>query len=651
RYGPDLLYLNRDNKFFEEKASKLIYSKSGYLSGYNTGLAKLDIEGNGTFDLVVGNADYWSSLLQNQIESLSGITVSIEGVQDTREALGAKIWLWKNQNNDTLKTLSGYYELLPSTGLFSQSEIRPQFTVDQNQYYDIQVRFLNGDEKWIYNIQAGSNIKIQQSSNLLKILLFSGRRFLQFMHIPYIGLEILKFIIFTLIIFLSARFIEFRYRWRVSHTVFYVILLLLFYLSITYILRDSGFIFHFLPFTIIGFVLLVLVGINEPIRISNYIQRQQQEKLKEAGLNLSRTYNDDEALQIFKESLEIIKPHKKLAIYVYNQFGNHLYRKSIQGFSEYEAPVRIMLSLDTVKTVSQDIKLLPGALCFNIFQHINTKNVHAFNLVRKRQFLGIIILMPDALNNQMDGWEDMRYLCLQLAIALDNIRIMQNLREQEKISAIGTFAGGLIHNLKNPIDGLRMIIELLYREIPKTDSRFEYISELHNGIINLKNQLMKSFDFIANRTPLNDNIKVIPWLEHIVQRYLSISKKIEINYKVKEDITIKGDREQLGFALENIIQNAIEAANSDKTVEINVTTAAHDQQLQIQIKDFGTGIADEQINEIFNIFYSTRGTGRGLGLAITQNIIKNHNGCINVESEINKGSIFTIGLPIVTLEG
>ncbi|HEM48641.1 MAG TPA: GHKL domain-containing protein, partial [Caldithrix sp.] len=117
------------------------------------------------------------------------------------------------------------------------------------------------------------------------------------------------------------------------------------------------------------------------------------------------------------------------------------------------------------------------------------------------------------------------------------------------------------------------------------------------------------------------------------------------------DITIKGDREQLGFALENIIQNAIEAANSDKTVEINVTTAAHDQQLQIQIKDFGTGIADEQINEIFNIFYSTRGTGRGLGLAITQNIIKNHNGCINVESEINKGSIFTIGLPIVTLEG
>ena len=99
-------------------------------------------------------------------------------------------------------------------------------------------------------------------------------------------------------------------------------------------------------------------------------------------------------------------------------------------------------------------------------------------------------------NEDLIGLETIKYLLLQLAIALDNIRILRNLQEQEKIAAIGTFSSGIIHNLKNPIDGLRMIIEMLKKEIKESDPKKEYVEELFTGIMQLKQKLIHSFDFV-----------------------------------------------------------------------------------------------------------------------------------------------------------
>ncbi|MEZ4765747.1 MAG: hypothetical protein R3C26_21940 [Calditrichia bacterium] len=89
------------------------------------------------------------------------------------------------------------------------------------------------------------------------------------------------------------------------------------------------------------------------------------------------------------------------------------------------------------------------------------------------------------------------FLMLQLANTLNNIRIYREASEREKLAAIGSFSSGILHNLKNPVDGLRMMIEALYYDMPKHDPRFDYVNELYQGVLHLKNTLLHSFEFVT----------------------------------------------------------------------------------------------------------------------------------------------------------
>ena len=243
-----------------------------------------------------------------------------------------------------------------------------------------------------------------------------------------------------------------------------------------------------------------------------------------------------------------------------------------------------------------------------------------------------------------------KYLFQQLAIAFDNIRIMQSLSDQEKIAAIGTFASGIIHNLKNPIDGLRMIVEILANETKDSDPHKEYVDELSAGVKQLKERLLHSFDFISHKQEMSDEVNINKLIKKVTASY---DYQKFSNYKLElEEFTgiIRGDEEQLSYALENIIHNAVEASTASQSITIKTQISAGDNTLILKITDKGVGISETEIDKIFNIFYSTRGENRGLGLTITRNIIKNHNGYIDVSSELNKGTTFAISLPLLTEE-
>ncbi len=654
RYGDDFLFINQQNQYFEERSAEQIYSKSGYLSGYNSGAVCADVDADGTPDLIVGNAEYWSSLLQNQSEKKALIHLQLSGTDNTREALGAKIWIWKSGTSHSDAHLQAFKEIIPSHGLFSQNQILTRFAVPDSQLFDVRIRFLNGEERWLYQISAQDGvIKISDASPAMRVLRFASRRILQILHIPKMVWELIKFIIFIIIIFSSVRFIEKRYEWRTSHTMFYVLLVIPLYIALTFFLRDSGKIYHFLPFAIIGFALGLLFAVNEPLRIREYLQRYRQEKVNQAGLQLSRAPHNENALRIVSDTLKIIRPYNQLVYYLYHPHGNYLLKTTSGGTDTLRAPERIKVPRDRILSVSDEIRLLTREECqWMLAGHpLASDNTEVFSLVRKRTFLGLVILRPDSdqRSGQTAYWEAVRYLFLQLAIALDNSRIMQNLSEQEKIAAIGTFAGGMIHNLKNPIDGLRMIIEMLCSEMPESDPKYEYVVELKNGVRNLKKQLLQSFEFITNRDLMHDEINVRGWLTGITDPLKRGAAPVRLLNTASEDLYIKGDREQLTYAIENIIKNALEASAFAKPVDINFK--GNKVWLEICIKDEGSGISNEKLAHIFDMFYSTRGSGRGLGLTITHNIIRNHGGYIEVISEVNKGSAFTIVLPMLNSKG
>jgi len=116
-----------------------------------------------------------------------------------------------------------------------------------------------------------------------------------------------------------------------------------------------------------------------------------------------------------------------------------------------------------------------------------------------------------------------------------------------------------------------------------------------------------------------------------------------------ESVTICGDESQLQQVLLNLLLNAIEAMKDGGELVVrtgNLTSESGERQIQVQITDNGTGIAPEHLPQLFNLFFTTKGNGTGLGLPISQRIIQAHQGRLKVQSRLGHGSTFTLTLPV-----
>jgi signal transduction histidine kinase len=128
-------------------------------------------------------------------------------------------------------------------------------------------------------------------------------------------------------------------------------------------------------------------------------------------------------------------------------------------------------------------------------------------------------------------------------------------------------------------------------------------------------------------------------------------KKIRVVREFGEHLPeLLGDEEQLGQALSNMISNAEQAMTSGGVLTVRAYAKTEDETMNIyvEIQDTGKGIPEENLDLIFNPFFSTKhaGEGTGLGLSVSRRIVEEHNGRINVESTVGKGSTFSIVLPL-----
>jgi signal transduction histidine kinase len=127
-------------------------------------------------------------------------------------------------------------------------------------------------------------------------------------------------------------------------------------------------------------------------------------------------------------------------------------------------------------------------------------------------------------------------------------------------------------------------------------------------------------------------------------------KQINITKHYSPDLTpAQIDREQIKQVFLNILLNAIEATQENGKIVVKTrpfTKPGGEPYVQIEFTDTGCGIPDEYLEDIFNPFFTTKSTGSGLGLSISNQIIQDHRGYIDVESRVGKGSSFFINLPV-----
>ena len=228
-------------------------------------------------------------------------------------------------------------------------------------------------------------------------------------------------------------------------------------------------------------------------------------------------------------------------------------------------------------------------------------------------------------------------------------RLEEDAKRNEKLSAMGELASGVAHEIRNPINAIGMIAQRLNKEFTTTHNENEYldITQLLRGEVNRINKIITQF--LSYAKPIDVNLRPVDiksYLSEVYKLFEDQAKQKSTNFVLKgtESITINLDADLIKQSLMNILQNAFDASKKDGEVTIKYFRISNN--LIIEISDNGIGISTEQQKKIFDLYFTTKKDGNGLGLSISQKIIAQHNGSISVTSKVNSGTTFKIILPI-----
>ena len=230
----------------------------------------------------------------------------------------------------------------------------------------------------------------------------------------------------------------------------------------------------------------------------------------------------------------------------------------------------------------------------------------------------------------------------------------QLVKHTEKMSSLGRMASGIAHEINNPLGGILLYSSNLIKKVPDQSQLKEGLEVIISETTRCKSIIQGLLEFARDR----ELQKVATDINTIVKKSLKILKNefylhhITVDLELSEDLVPAYlDENQIEQVLINILINAVHAIDKNGTITVKTSTDSKRDELTIVVTDSGCGIAQGQIDKIFDPFFSTKSSGTGLGLAVSYGIINNHQGNIKVASRPGRGSSFTITLPTMIANG
>ena len=354
-----------------------------------------------------------------------------------------------------------------------------------------------------------------------------------------------------------------------------------------------------------------------------------------------KKYIQEIALQNINDGVFVFDRNRK--IHVFNTACER-----IGGFSKEEVKKNDYSCLDIFKCHSSDgpnLSLCPG---LELFEGKRSKISREYLIKTKDGGQKWVITNYSSIKNEKG---EIEYVVGVIRDITERKRFNNEFIKSKTLSTLGQFSNELAHEIKNPLNAITIQLLLLEREINKYNLNSK--KELHEVVKVVKeeiarlNKLMEDCLEFARSGNLNrtyeDVGQIIKELSALVNPHADL-KGVNIHLKIGERCPqILIDKDKLKQALLNIIINAIEAMPGGG--DINIKVKKEDDCLKISLKDTGPGIPKEQHDNVFNLFYSTKSDGTGVGLTITQNIIQAHGGNIRFRN-LKKGAEFIIDLPI-----
>ena len=232
--------------------------------------------------------------------------------------------------------------------------------------------------------------------------------------------------------------------------------------------------------------------------------------------------------------------------------------------------------------------------------------------------------------------------------AIERDRAQHIMLQQDKLASIGQMAAGIGHELNNPLNNILTLSKLLERNTNCTDENSK------KDIISLREETLRAsgivqgiLNFARQVPPEFSTFKIAPWIEDTFSLVQQQANKHAVLLVLGGDLesSVYGDRGQLQQVLINLLLNAIQASARDSVVEVFVSS--NDETVSISVSDSGIGIEPDDLDKIFDPFYSSKqvGEGYGLGLSISMGIIKQHDGELTIRNN-DVGVLAVMTLPI-----
>jgi signal transduction histidine kinase len=214
----------------------------------------------------------------------------------------------------------------------------------------------------------------------------------------------------------------------------------------------------------------------------------------------------------------------------------------------------------------------------------------------------------------------------------------------ERLATIGKVAGGVAHELRNPLNVVKTsVYYLLNAKNPSPEKIKDHLERIERQVGVADRVITALNDFARLPLPQVDRVEVEPCLHEAIDATM-LPANVIVEWEVSSPSpVVRADRAQLQIVIGNLIRNARDAMPGGGKLRLIVRCAG--DQVEITVQDTGVGIPPENLSRILEPLYSTKAKGMGLGLSIAHEILSRHRGALHVTSQMGSGSAFTIRLP------
>jgi two-component system NtrC family sensor kinase len=239
------------------------------------------------------------------------------------------------------------------------------------------------------------------------------------------------------------------------------------------------------------------------------------------------------------------------------------------------------------------------------------------------------------------------------------LELERSLRQSEKLATIGQLASGLAHEIGTPLNIIGGRAELIKRRLEDKEGAQKNLDTIVQQTERITKIIQQLLGFVRKKKPEQKSLKIdtlleitLDFLDHQIQK-----QDVRVVREISDDLPpVMCDPDQLQQVFLNLILNAIQSmpeggilrlSASSKWISKEGLENGQRQYVVVSVRDTGLGMEKEVVQNIFNPFFTTKDTGTGLGLMVSQGIVRDHEGWIDVESELGKGSVFNVYLPIL----